>query len=28
MVAGNMIVENGKHTGSRPGTVIREFARN
>jgi len=27
MVAGNMIVENGKHTGSRPGTVIREFAR-
>jgi hypothetical protein len=27
-VAGNMIVENGKHTGSRPGTVIREFARN
>ena len=27
MVAGNMIVENGKHTGSRPGSVIREFAR-
>ncbi len=27
MVSGKMILENGKHTGSRPGTVIREFAR-
>ena len=27
MVAGKVIVENGKHTGHRPGEVIREFAR-
>ena len=24
---GQVIVENGKHTGSRPGRVIREFGR-
>ena len=27
MVSGQIIVENGKHTRARPGTVIREFAR-
>jgi len=27
LVGGRVIVENGKHTGNRPGTVIREFAR-
>ena len=27
LVSGQVIVENGKHTGNRPGTVIREFAR-
>ena len=27
LVAGNIVVENCKHTGARPGQVIREFAR-
>jgi N-acyl-D-aspartate/D-glutamate deacylase len=27
LVGGQVIVENGKHTGNRPGRVIREFAR-
>jgi len=27
LVAGKPIIENGKHTGVRPGSVIREFAR-
>jgi N-acyl-D-amino-acid deacylase len=27
LVSGQVIVENGKHTGQRPGTVIREFIR-
>ena len=27
IVAGQVVVENGKHTGNRPGRVIREFAR-
>lgn len=27
IVGGQVIVENGEHTGNRPGTVIREFAR-
>jgi N-acyl-D-aspartate/D-glutamate deacylase len=27
IVGGQIIVENGKHTGQRPGQVIREFAR-
>jgi len=27
LVSGQVIVENGKHTGQRPGTVIREFVR-
>ncbi len=27
LVAGQPIVENGRHTGNRPGRVIREFAR-
>jgi N-acyl-D-amino-acid deacylase len=27
IVSGQVIVENGQHTGNRPGTVIREFAR-
>ncbi len=27
LVAGQVIVENGKHTGNRPGEVIREFSR-
>ena len=26
LVGGQVIVENGKHTGNRPGRVIREFA--
>jgi N-acyl-D-amino-acid deacylase len=27
LVGGQVIIENGKHTGKRPGRVIREFAR-
>lgn len=27
IVSGQVIVENGQHTGNRPGSVIREFAR-
>ena len=27
LVAGQVIVESGKHTGNRPGVVIRDFAR-
>jgi len=27
LVSGTPIIEHGKHTGKRPGTVIREFAR-
>ena len=27
LVGGQVIVENGKHTGNRPGNVIRDFAR-
>ena len=27
LVAGNVVIDNGKHTGRRPGTVIREFMR-
>ncbi|XOV82871.1 MAG: amidohydrolase family protein [bacterium] len=27
LVAGQVIIENGQHTGNRPGQVIREFAR-
>ena len=27
IVGGQVVVEGGKHTGNRPGTVIREFAR-
>ncbi|MFT6433644.1 MAG: N-acyl-D-aspartate/D-glutamate deacylase [Candidatus Azotimanducaceae bacterium] len=27
LVAGNVVLENGKHTGLRPGEVIREFVR-
>ena len=28
LVGGQVIVEDGKHTGNRPGQVIREFVRN
>lgn len=27
LVAGQVVLENGKHTGKRPGTVIRDFVR-
>ena len=27
LVAGQVVLENGRHTGKRPGSVIREFAR-
>ena len=27
IVAGQVVVENGEHTGNRPGQVIREFVR-
>ena len=27
IVAGKVIIKNGKHTGDRPGQVIREFVR-
>jgi N-acyl-D-aspartate/D-glutamate deacylase len=27
LVAGQVVLENGKHTGNRPGTVIRDFVR-